>query len=226
VSAYHETTAVREFHSFKCGRIKPSSFLVASVEVTSMLVNRRRFPMCRSIKLLAILMTPIAALAVLPGTALGDQPIARFHDHFEDSFSDVIFGIPVDVDVEVNHNIFLYADGDIKVTGSSRVTYTNPVNGKSIIVSAAGQTTETSIVVDEEAGTISFVLSYKGLPEKIQTAHGPVLSRDAGIITFEETWDLVTGEVISEETIVEKGPHPEADSDFTLFMVVFTAALT
>ena len=41
--------------------------------------------------------------------------------------------------------------------------------------------------------------------------------RDAGIITFADTFDLETGEFISSETIVNKGPHPEADSDFTLF---------
>jgi len=35
---------------------------------------------------------------------------------------------------------------------------------------------------------------------------------------------LETGEFISSETIV-KGPHPEADSDFTLFCEVISGAL-
>jgi hypothetical protein len=78
--------------------------------------------------------------------------------------------------------------------------------------------------MDEEAGTITFTTSFKGLPEKIQTAHGRVLLRDAGIITFVDTFDLNTGDFISEEVIV-KGPHPEADSDFELFCEVVTGAL-
>lgn len=82
-----------------------------------------------------------------------------------------------------------------------------------------------SPIIDEEAGTITFLTSPIGLPEKIQTANGPVLLRDAGVITFADTFDLETGEFLSSETIVNKGPHPEADSDFTLFCEVITGAL-
>jgi hypothetical protein len=100
------------------------------------------------------------------------------------------------------------------------------VNGKSVVVSSAGQVTGPAAIVDEEAGTITFLTSFKGLPEKIQTAQGRVLLRDAGIITFADTFDLETGEFISSEITVNKGPHPEADSDFTLFCEVISEALT
>lgn len=65
-----------------------------------------------------------------------------------------------------------------------------------------------------EAGTITFSVSFKGLPEKIQTTHGPVLLRDAGIITFADTFDLETGEFISSEIIVNRDltPMPTATS--------------
>ena len=79
--------------------------------------------------------------------------------------------------------------------------------------------------MDEEAGTITFLTSFIGLPEMIQTANGPVLLRDAGILTFADTFDLETGDFISSEIVVNKGPHPEADSDFTLFCEVITGAL-
>jgi hypothetical protein len=79
--------------------------------------------------------------------------------------------------------------------------------------------------VDEEAGTITFLTSYRGLPQKIQTANGPVLLRAAGVITFAATFDLETGEFISSEITV-KGPHPEDDSDFPLFCEVISEALT
>jgi hypothetical protein len=174
----------------------------------------------------ALLLASIVALAVVPGTALGAKPIAQFHDHFTDSFSDEICGIPVDVEVVVTDNFFLYGDDSFKDTSSVRATFTNPANGKSVVVSNAGQITGPPPIVDEEAGTITFLTSFKGLPEKIQTAHGAVLLRDAGIITFADTFDLETGEFISSEVIVNKGPHPDADSDFTLFCEVVSGALT
>jgi hypothetical protein len=174
----------------------------------------------------ALLVALIAALAVAPGTALGAKPIAQFHDHFTDSFSDEICGVPVDVDIVVTDNFFLYADDSFKDTSSVQSTFTNPVNGKSVVVSSAGQISGPPPIVDEEAGTITFLTSFKGLPEKIQTANGPVLLRDAGIITFADTFDLETGEFISSEIVVNKGPHPDADSDFTLFCEVISGALT
>ncbi len=67
--------------------------------------------------------------------------------------------------------------------------------------------------------------TYKGLPEKVQTTHGPVLTRDAGLITFADTFDLGTGDFIGSEVTVN-GPHPEADSDFLLLCEVITEALT
>ncbi len=165
----------------------------------------------------------IISLALLPGTALGAKPIEQFHDHFTDSFSDEICGIPVDVEIVVTDNFFLYADESFKDTSSVRATFTNPVNGKAVVLLVAGQISGTAIV-DEEADTITFRTSLKGRPEKIRTAHGPVLTRDAGIITFVDTFDLETGEFISSEVII-KGPHPEADSDFTLFCEVISGAL-
>jgi hypothetical protein len=167
----------------------------------------------------------ITALAVLPGSALGGKPVEQFHDHFTESFSDEICGIPVDVDLVVTDNFFVYADESFKDTSSVMATFTNPENGKSVVVSNAGQISGPAGIVDEEAGTITFLTSFKGLPEKIQTANGPVLLRDAGVITFADTFDLETGEFISSEVTI-RGPHPEADSDFTLFCEVISEALT
>jgi hypothetical protein len=182
--------------------------------------------MGRSALVRTLLVALVTALVVFPTPALAAQPIEQFHDHFTDSFSDEICGIPVNTDLKVTDNFVLYADGTTKDTGSFKATFTNPVNGKAVVVSNAGQITGPPPVVDEEAGTITFLTSFKGLPEKIQTAHGAVLLRDAGIITFADTFDLETGEFISSETIVNKGPHPEADSDFTLFCEVISGALT
>jgi hypothetical protein len=191
--------------------------------VTSLREGKRGITMGRR-PVRALLAAFVAALVVLlPGTAQAAKPIAQFHDHFTDSFSDEICGVAVDVELVVTDNVFVFPDGTFKDTSSFQATFTNPVNGASVIVSSAGQIIDTA-VVDEEAGTITFATSFKGLPEKIQTAQGPVLLRDAGVITFVATFDLETGEFISEEVII-KGPHPEAESDFTLFCDVITDAL-
>ena len=60
---------------------------------------------------------------------------------------------------------------------------------------------------------------------EIGPGNGRVLLRDAGVITFRDTFDLETGEFLGTEVTVS-GPHPEADSDFTLFCETIVAALT
>lgn len=179
--------------------------------------------MARPIALRAIFVALIVALAV-PGAALAAKPIFAFHDHFTDSFPGEVCGIPVQIKLVVTDNFFAYADGSFKDAGSLMSTFTNPDNGKAVVVSSAGTLTGT-FVIDQQANTITFVTTYKGLPEKIQTAHGRVLTRDAGVISFRDTVDLTTGEFLGSVVII-KGPHPEADADFALFCEVITAALT
>jgi hypothetical protein len=174
----------------------------------------------------ALLVALVTALAVLPASALGAKPIEQFHDHFTESFSDELCGIPVDAVAVVTDNFKLYADESFKDTSTFMTTFTNPVNDESVVISAAGLVSGSAPIVDEEAGTITFLVSFKGLPERIQTANGPVLLRDAGFVTFADTFDLETGEFISSEITVNKGPHPDLDSDFTLFCEVISEALT
>jgi hypothetical protein len=167
----------------------------------------------------------IAVLFTLPILAIG-SPAAptRFHNHSTGNFSANVCGIPVDATFSNVDNFFLFADGSSKDTFSFTVTFTNPVNGKAVTASMAGQVVNQAIV-NEQANTVTFITTFKGLPEKIQTPHGPVLSRDAGFITFTATFDLTTGDLISTATTVNNGPHPEADSDFALFCEVITDAL-
>ena len=176
----------------------------------------------------ALLVALIAALAVVPGTALGASPEV-FHDHFSDTFENVdVCGVNVDVVSEgvFTDKLFFDQDGNF-VRFMSTVSGTNTLtadNGKSVVVHFSNQFTDIDPIVDEAAGTITFVTTFKGLPEMIKTPHGPVLLRDAGLISFADTFDLATFDFISSEVIV-KGPHPDADSDFTAFCEVITEAL-
>ena len=171
-----------------------------------------------------------AAAAALPTFAQAAPP-ERFHAHFTDSAENVdVCGINVDFFVEgvFTDRVFFDKDGNFDrflSTASAKQTLTAD-NGKSVVIQNAGQFTDTEPIIDEAAGTITFVYTYKGLPEKISTSRGPVLLRDAGLITFSDTFDLETGDFISSDVVVNNGPHPEADSDFVLFCEVITAALS
>ena len=186
--------------------------------------------MVRSTWLRALVVALVAVFAILPAGALGAKP-EIFHDRFLAVAEDEdVCGIVVDVVAEgvFTDKVFTDKDGNFvrfQSTSTGKVTFT-AANGKSLVNPFANQYAEGEPIVDEVAGTITFVYTYKGLPEMLRTPHGPVLLRDAGFITFSDTVDLETGELISSEILVNNGPHPEADSDFELFCQVFTEALS
>ena len=185
--------------------------------------------MRRPILLTASLLAATAAVAA-PAVAHADPPEIT-HGNFDDTFEDVdVCGIIVDVRARgvFTDHVFFDNEGNFeRFTSTASVKQTlTAANGKSVIIQNAGQFTDTDGTVDEAAGTITFVYTYKGLPEKIRTPHGPVIVRDAGVITFADTFDLDTGDFISQEILVNSGPHPDADSDFALFCEAITAALS
>jgi hypothetical protein len=185
--------------------------------------------MSRRTLLTASLLAATAAVAA-PAVAHADPP-ERFHGRFDETFENVdVCGINVDVHSKgVFTDLFFFdSEGNFErfqstVSGKDTLTADN---GSSVVIQYSQQYSDTEGVVDEAAGTITFVYTFKGLPEKISTAQGPVMVRDAGVITFADTFDLETGDFISQEVLVNSGPHPEADSDFELFCEVITAALS
>src|SRR5215207_9630734 len=93
----------------------------------------------------------------------------------------------------------------------------------------ANQVSGTEEPIDNGDGTVTFVATVKGLPEKLKIPHGPTLSRDAGIVTQTTTF-LVNPDgsltFVSSSFSNEKGPHPDLESDFELFCQVVIRALT
>ena len=152
------------------------------------------------------------------------------HDHEVFTVEDQdVCGINVDVvvDVRFHDRLFFDADGNFDHflgTSNGSNTFINDA-GESVVVTFANVTREVDVAIDEEANTITILVSNRGLPEKISTPHGPVITRDAGLITFLITIDLATETTISQEIIVSHGPHPQADSDFALFCDIITAEL-
>jgi hypothetical protein len=134
-------------------------------------------------------------------------------------------GQAVDFAFDVVANVWISPAGPdelVRVTFSGTQTFSNPDTDLSVVVSFAGQTTDTVISGDPE-GIHTHLISTKGLPEKIQTVNGPVLLRDAGIAVFALTFD--GDELISQEVVLVRGPHPDLASDGTLFCQVMTDAL-
>jgi hypothetical protein len=176
----------------------------------------------------ALLLGLFAALAVVPGSALGAPP-ERDHQRIIEVDEDVnICGVEGDIVATIVFTDMLFFDKEGSPTrfmspASGRVTFTTD-DGRQVVQHFANLLVEQEIV-DEEAGTLTILITNKGLPEQIKSAHGGVALRDAGIIMFALTIDLDTGEELSFETILIKGPHPEAESDFTLFCDAFLEAL-
>src|SRR5882672_2010746 len=157
----------------------------------------------------------VALIAVFSAAAEAASPI---HTHF--SFAnpnDSICGVPAASSGSVVDNFTPVFDSSGNIVGFLDTSHFNTVftttNGRSVEISSSGLVTGT--VTMNADGTLTFRTTYKGLPEKISTSQGAILTRDAGIITFTATFDS-NGNLISQ-TVTQSGPHPEADAGFALF---------
>jgi hypothetical protein len=85
----------------------------------------------------------------------------------------------------------------------------------------------TAVTRRHTEGTITFINTFKGLPEKLSIAGGPTLSRDAGTATVAVTLRPLGDdefEFVSATVSGEHGPHPDLGGG--LFCDVLTPALT
>lgn len=172
-----------------------------------------------------ILLALGTALVSLPAHALGADP---YHVSFSESYEEVVCGIPVHVTEkgEWTNTEFIDNDGNYHFRGtlSRSATYT-AANGKSVVVGDRNQLTFSDPLIDEGAGTITYVNTLRGVLEKMKLSDGRVLFVDAGFATDALTLDLETGEFISFEHVVFHGRDPLAASGFTLWCEAFIEAL-
>jgi hypothetical protein len=166
----------------------------------------------------------LVAIAGVPA-ALGASPQVN---HFRDNSTDVdpdFCGTGKQIDLAFNVRVnewFAPHQGDYKRTNSGTITYTNPLTGDVVIQHFGGQFLELTVSGDP-AGIHVHDFINKGLPELFKTPHGGVLTRDAGYLVFRVVFDGDTP--LSSEIVVNKGPHPQADSDFELFCQIMPGAL-
>jgi hypothetical protein len=166
----------------------------------------------------------VLGLGSVPSAVAANPEANRFS--FTESFTDPDFcgtGEAVDVSVSVKGTEFFAPNQPVDYRNISDVTvvYTNPETGATVIRHAASMVSETLISGDPE-GVHTVELIVSGLSGQLRTADGTVVL-GAGDIVFRETFN--GEEFISREILVNRGPHPNLESDLALFCQVTTAAL-
>ena len=167
---------------------------------------------------------------VLPASGVAAKIVAHFHESFTEVVpNDEICGISGTSVLRGMDNVQVFANGTFKDESTFRAIFTAAESGKSVELFVANQVSGTEEPIDNGDGTITFVATVKGLPEKLKIPHGPTLTRDAGIVTQATTF-LVNPDgsltFVSSSFSNEKGPHPDLESDFELFCQVVVPALT
>lgn len=184
--------------------------------------------MDRSTVVRALVIAVTTLLTVVPASALAAKP-EHEHAKFVDTVENVdVCGVNVDIVARGVFTDIAFFDKEgnflrFKSLSSVRTVFTAD-DGRSVLQHSAGAFIFEE-VVDEEGGTVTLLFTFKGLPNQLRAPQGGVVLRDVGFITFAEVHDLETGEVLSFDIVVNKGPHPEAESDFTIFCDAFLEAL-
>jgi hypothetical protein len=164
-------------------------------------------------------------LASAASTAGAAPLVDRFHDSFSDTFQDNVCGIDGTSELRVVANVQVFADDTFKLQLNQKNVFTSAATGKSVLLFFAAQQVNAG-PIDNGDGTVTFVTTFKGLPEMIKLPNGRVLSRDAGFIGFNDTFDATTGQFLGQTVSPQNGPHPDADSGFTLFCDVIVQNLS
>ena len=166
------------------------------------------------------------------------QPVDRTHQHMVVTVQDdEVCGVPVTTtaDINANNQERLASSGFplFKTTGRVTVTWTNPLTGKSVSNFFAGGLSRDLTVTDNGDGTITLRTAITGVPEKIRVAKGKPITMDVGRVVFVSVIDYNGTPTNTDDDVliswsVESisGPHPELQSDFTLFCQIVVPALT
>jgi hypothetical protein len=180
----------------------------------------RRFALSLGIVVAAL------ALVALPAAVAANPGVVQFD--FSGTFTDYNFcdtGETVEGSFSGHGTEFLSPNKAVDYwnTTVGNVSYTNPANDATVLLHFAGPFQVKIVSGDPETGTWVEETTNIGLPEHFRTQHGGVLTLDAGIIGFRNTF--VDDESVSSEILFVKGPHPQAESDFELFCEVIPDAL-
>ena len=173
--------------------------------------------------------TLLAGALLAAVAAPGAFAAAPEHNHFRDvgTFVDTDFcetGQTINgaFNVVVNEFLAPHNGGDEKIVTSGKVTLTNPLTGDTAIQRFAGPVWNTFVSGDPDGVHVE-QSTVKGLPEMWKLEHGRRLIRDAGYVVIRQT--IEDDEIVDQEVLINKGPHPDLDSDFELFCETLVPAL-
>lgn len=163
-------------------------------------------------------------LGAVPSAVAANPGVNRFT--ITESFTDPDFcgtGQAVDTSISVKGTEFLAPNQpvDSRNVTQVNVVYTNPENGATVLRHAAGPVSDTIISGDPE-GVHTIETTVRGLSGLLRTADGVVLL-GAGYLVLHEVFN--GEEFVSREIVVDRGPHPNIESDLALFCEVTTDAL-
>lgn len=177
----------------------------------------------------ALLATTALVVLAVPGNVNAAPPIDHFHEQVSDTFPNNYCDIAGTSVLQGVDNFTRYSDGTFNEQFTFTETFTATASQKSIVIRTANQFTRRSTPIDNGDGTLTFIVTFNGLVEQISIPNGPVLSIDAGTVTFAHTF-AANGDgtfTYLSTTILElHGPHPDVLSDRTLLCDVIVPALT
>lgn len=188
----------------------------------------------KRLAIIIALLTVLASTGALLASPAGAEPQA-IHVHFnvDETFDDVVCGIPVTIHIEGFTNVILFSSptghGDFLDTSEIVVTNTNPETGKSVNLTFPGRGSGTA--VENPDGTTTFTFVRAGADVFFGSTRGDILVQDVGRFILQTVVDLNDPEnpdddvVVSQSVLFEAGPHPQL-GDEELFCEVMTAALT
>ncbi len=178
----------------------------------------------------ASLCVALASLFVVAVPSQVTAAPAIFHDHnnFTDSFPGELCGIAGTFVRSGVGTFTVRSNNSFSDHLELNLTFTSTATHKSVVLHVAQTVTGNAMPIDNGDGTMSFINTFKGLPEQIRIANGPVLLRDAGTVTFTFTFsvDADGNFIFASDTFSVHGPHPDLLSDFALFCDVVIPALS
>lgn len=168
-----------------------------------------------------LVLTAVVGVAAFVGLS---GPVSAAAPTFHDKFNETIPNVDICGATGTLHSKGSFVGTDtgtsFVVKGQATDVFTT-ADGRTAVIHTAGVTKSS---FTQNGDIVTIVDSFIGLPEQISSrGSGGTVLRDAGVIVFITTIDLGTGDVTTE--VVVKGPHPEAESDFTLFCDAFLTAL-
>jgi hypothetical protein len=167
----------------------------------------------------------LVATAVAATTAGAAAKTMVFRNTFTDSNpTDSSCGIDGSSVIKFQDVTQVYADGTAKDEVNFKFVFTSDATGKSFEISAAVMEQGAGPILNPD-GTVTFISTFKGLPQKLKIPNGPILTRDAGNVTITQTYDPTTGDLVSQTISPDDGPHPSL-ADPNLFCDVIVSALT